>query len=552
MVELRYQTAFELYPYERVPDQDKPAPVRHPVVIVGGGPIGMGLALDLGKKGIACVVLDDHPGVGMGSRAICFAKRTLEICDRLGCGEPMVKKGVVWNLGRVFRELREIYEFNLLPEGGHKRPAFINLQQPYFEKFVVEEIRRQQDAGAPIDIRGVNRVTRIDTQDDHVGLEVDTPEGPYTLEAEWVVACDGANSPIRNMLGLGFEGRVFEDNFLIADIRLKAGSEDFPVERRFWFNPPFNPNETALMHKQPDGVWRLDFQLGWDIDRAAEIDPKKVQERVRGMIGAEYDFELVWTSIYTFRCCSMEEYRHGRVIFAGDSAHQVSPFGARGANGGMQDIDNLGWKLAMVVGKSAPVALLDSYHIERKQAAQENILNSTRSADFLTPRSPAHEVFRDAVLDLVEEHSFARPMINSGRLSTPCTYHGSPLSSADTDGLPDRTRPGAPACDAPLADGWLIDLLGNSFQILAINTTVPTADVAGIKVPVLTVQTEPDDLMSKRYLGAAEQAVYLLRPDQHVAARWTAPDHAQISAALNKAIGLQHGLTEHGTEHRGL
>ncbi|MEM8855632.1 MAG: FAD-dependent monooxygenase, partial [Pseudomonadota bacterium] len=379
MFAARYQTAFRLYPYVRSPDQD--VQKRHPVVIVGGGPIGMALALDLGRKGIETVVLDDHDGVGMGSRAICFSKRTLEICDRLGAGEPMVDKGVVWNFGRVFRDEHEIYSFNLLPEDGHKRPAFINLQQPYFEKFLVDEIRRQQDAGAPIEIRGQNRVTALEEKDDHIALQIDTPDGPYRAEAGWVVATDGANSSIREMMGLGFEGRVFQDNFLIADIKMKA---DFPTERRFWFDPPFNRGETALMHKQPDDVWRLDFQLGWDIDRQAELADDKVKARVRAMIGPDIPFEIVWTSIYTFRCCTMQDYRHGRVFFAGDSAHQVSPFGARGANGGIQDTDNLAWKLALVIGGKADERLLDSYHQERKLGALENIKNSTRSADFLT------------------------------------------------------------------------------------------------------------------------------------------------------------------------
>jgi 3-(3-hydroxy-phenyl)propionate hydroxylase len=538
MVAVRYQTAFRLYPYEKVADQDARAPVRHPVVIVGGGPIGMGLALDLGKKGIACVVLDDHDGVGIGSRAICFAKRTLEICDRLGCADPMVDKGVVWNLGRVFRDETEIYAFNLLPEEGHKRPAFINLQQPYFEQFLVEAIRAQQAAGAPIEIRGQNSVTAMQQHADHVALEVDTPDGPYRIEAEYLVACDGAGSPIRGMMGLEFEGRVFEDNFLIADIRMEA---DLPVERRFWFDPPFNRGETALLHKQPDDVWRLDFQLGWNIDRKAELDPDRIRGRVAGMIGADVAFELVWTSIYTFRCCTMKDYRHGRVLFAGDSAHQVSPFGARGANGGIQDIDNLGWKLAAVIEGRAPDALLDSYHHERKQGALENIKNSSRSADFLTPRNPAHALFRDAVLDLVAHFDFARPMVNSGRLSMPCTYDGSALNGADAlPAGPARTRPGSPCSDAPTGSGFLLDRLKDGFAVLAINTALPDRLwFGGQSVDVVALSSDEDatGALADRYLGDAPAAVYLVRPDQHVAARWDRFAPAQIEAALHCAMG---------------
>lgn len=542
MVAVRYQTAFRLYPYEKVADQDAPAPKRHPVVIVGGGPIGMGLALDLGKKGVACLVLDDHDGVGTGSRAICFAKRTLEICDRLGCADPMVDKGVVWNVGRVYRDEREVYNFNLLAEEGHKHPAFINLQQPYFEQFIVEEIRRQQAGGASIEIRGQNCVTAMEQKTDHVVVDIDTPDGPYQLAADYLVACDGANSPTRAMMGLDFEGRVFEDNFLIADIKMKA---DFPVERRFWFDPPFNRGETALMHKQPDDVWRLDFQLGWDIDRAAELKPERISERVSAMIGEGIEFELDWTSIYTFRCCTMENYRHGRVFFAGDAAHQVSPFGARGANGGMQDIDNLGWKLAAVINDGAGDALLDSYHDERKYGAMENIKNSSRTADFLTPRNPAHTLFRDAVLDLVEHHDFARPLVNSGRLSLPCTYDDSTLNTDDAlPNGPSENRLGSACSDAPLAQGHVLDHLGDRFTLLAINADVPVdlaIKTAQLNVVELSADDDPTGALAERYLGANTSAVYLIRPDQHVAARWAEFDANAVMKSVQRAFGGARG-----------
>jgi len=538
MVEVRYNTAFKLYPYERSPDQDAATSVRHPVVVVGGGPIGMAMALDLGLKNIPVLVLDDHDGVGVGSRAICFAKRTLEIADRLGCGETMVEKGVVWNVGKVFREKRQIFEFNLLPEEGHKYPAFINLQQPYFEKIIVERIRQAQSAGASIEIRGRNAITAIETHDEHVMLDVDTPEGPYRLEADWLIACDGARSPIRFMMGLGFEGRVFEDNFLIADVIMKA---DFPTERRFWFDPPFNPGQSVLLHKQPDDVWRIDFQLGWDIDRKEVVKPDHVTPKIEAMLGPDVPFELEWVSVYTFQCCSMEQYRHGRVFFAGDSAHQVSPFGARGCNGGMQDVDNLAWKLALAIEGKAGPALLDSYHAERKHAADENILNSSRSTDFLTPKSAISRLFRDAVLDLVEHTPFARPLLNSGRLSVPAIYDGSPLNGVDVEKLPARTRPGAAIVDMPITDGegmdWLSERLGNGFQILAINREARPVRFDDIEATVVTISTATAPFTAERYLGDADGAIYLIRPDQHVAARWVEADMTDIIIAMAKALG---------------
>lgn len=537
MLQDRYSLAFRLYPYARCPDQDAPAPVRHPVVVMGGGPIGVATALDLGRQGIPVVVLDDHEGIGMGSRAICFSKRCLEIADRYGCGEPMLGKGVVWNVGKVFHRDRKVFEFNLLPEQGHRYPAFINLQQPYFEKFLVERVRALQAEGAPIELRGRNRVDAVTVHDDHVTLRVATPEGPYTLEADWLIGCDGAGSPLRGMLGLDFEGRVFQDNFLIADIRMT--SADFPTERWFWFEPPFKSGASTLLHKQPDDVWRVDFQIGWDIDRARELDESNVRARLDAMLGPDVRYELVWTSVYTFQCRRMKSFRHGRVIFAGDAAHQVSPFGARGANSGMQDVDNLGWKLGLVIRGGAPERLLDSYDRERIHGADENILNSTRATDFITPKSAISRVFRDAVLDLAGRYPFARPLINSGRLSVPCTYDGGPLNGPDAlPGGPARTRVGSPCPDAPLGDDFLLRRLGDGFVLLTIDADGPEGleeDGVAARRVALRAADDPGGALAQRYLGEARSAVYLIRPDQHVAARWPHYDEAGVRAALRTA-----------------
>jgi 3-(3-hydroxy-phenyl)propionate hydroxylase len=477
--------------------------------------------------------------VSFGSRAICFAKRPLEILDRLGCGDPMVDKGVVWNLGKVYFDERQVFSFNLLPESGHKRPAFINLQQYHFEKFLVDRVRALQAEGRPIDLRGRSKVLSVTEGADAVRLEVDTPDGPYRLEAEWLVACDGANSPIRTMLGLDFVGRVFEDNFLIADVVMED-SPDFPVERRFWFDPPFNRGQSALLHKQPDNVWRIDLQLGWNIDKAEESKPERVIPRLKAFLGEQARFELEWVSIYTFQCRRMERFRHGRILFAGDSAHQVSPFGARGANSGVQDADNLVWKLKLVLDGSAPDALLDSYDAERVHGADENILNSSRSTDFITPKSEVSRLFRDAVLDLSEHYPATRPMVNSGRLSVPCTYDGSPLNGPDHPAMPKRTRPGSPAVDAPVPGGWLLDRLGGRFQLMTIDADAPDAlDVAGIPVErlALSAADDPSGALAARYRGDAGSAVVLLRPDQHVAARWETFDEAAVRAAVLRATG---------------
>jgi len=522
-----------LYAYQRSEDQDASPTARHKVIIIGAGPVGLAAAIDLAQQGVPVLVLDDNDRVSFGSRAICFAKRPLEILDRLGCGEAMVERGVVWDTGRVFVEEDEAYSFNLLPESGHKNPAFINLQQYTFEEKLVERLRALEAEGAPIELRGGNKVTALADNGDHVRLEVDTPEGSYLLETDWLIACDGANSPTRQMLGHDFKGRVFEDNFLIADVIMQA---DFPTERWFWFDPPFNKGQSALLHKQPDNVWRIDFQIGQDIDREEELKPENITRRLKAMLGADAEFELEWTSIYTFQCRRMARFRYGRTLFAGDAAHQVSPFGARGANSGLQDTDNLAWKLKLVLEGKADEALLDSYSDERVHGAAENILNSTRSTDFITPKSKASRAFRDAVLSLARRHEFARPLVNSGRLSVPCTYDGSVLNGPDVAQLPADTRPGAPMKDADTGKGWLLDKLGNGFQLLGINIDVPAAlDIDGILIEGFSLPAADD--LKKRYLGDAGAAVYLLRPDQHVAARWLGYDETAVRDALNQAIG---------------
>jgi 3-(3-hydroxy-phenyl)propionate hydroxylase len=547
MVAVRYETAFKLYPYQKVAEQDlaqDAAAVRHPVVIVGGGPVGLALALDLGQKGTPALVLDDHDGAGLGSKAICFAKRTLDIASRLGAAQPMVDKGIVWNVGRVFHGDGQLFSFDLQPEDGHRNPAFINLQQPDFEQYLVDTIRSAQSNGAPIEIRGRNRVTGLTTHADHCLLDIDTPDGPYQIEADYLIACDGARSALRDMMDLSFDGRVFEDNFLIADVRMKA---DFPTERWFWFEPPFKDSgQSALLHKQPDDIWRIDFQLGWDIDRDKELDPARIRARVDAMLSSQSgtipDYELVWTSIYTFQCRRMQSFRHGPVFFAGDSAHQVSPFGARGANSGVQDAENLAWKLDLVLKGLADKSLLDSYATEREFGADENILNSTRATDFMTPKSAISKVFRNAVLDLAGKHTFARPLVNSGRLSVPCTYDGfahfgpDALASMD-ENAPGASRPGTVCPDAPMQNGFLLDALTDGFTLLALGGDAPQpVSTHGVTAQVHHIP-DPSGALRTRYLGELPSAIYLVRPDQHVVARWPAFDEAAIEQALTNALG---------------
>ena len=531
-------------PYVRHPDQDVAEPVQHPVVIVGAGPVGLSLAIDLAQRGQPVVVLDNDCKLSTGSRAICFSKRTLEIWDRLGVGQPMVDKGVSWNLGKVFAQDQSLYQFDLLPEDGHERPAFINLQQYYAEAYLVERALQLP----LIDLRWHSKVTALTPRADGASVTVETPDGDYRIEAQWVLACDGSRSPLRGLLGQESHGRIFRDRFLIADVKMHA---DFPTERWFWFDPPFHPGQSVLLHRQPDDVWRVDFQLGWDADPEEEKRPENIVPRIRALLGKDADFELEWASVYTFACLRMDRFVHGRVVFAGDSAHGVSPFGARGANSGVQDAENLAWKLDRVLRAQADEALIDTYGAEREYAADENIRNSTRATDFITPKSEISRLFRDAALALAREHEFARRIVNSGRLSVPATLHHSPLNTPDGEVFDGTQLPGAVLSDAPMrrpgdaATIWLLRALGSDFTLLHFGPTPAWAiELAG--VTNLSIASEGEahaahaDLLdvqglAAKRLDARPGTSYLLRPDQHVCARWRRPDEAGVRAALQRA-----------------
>ena len=557
---------YEHYPYRKPPELHSGANARRPVVIAGAGPIGLAAAIDLAQQGVASVVLDDNDVVSVGSRAICWAKRTLEIFDRLGVGERMVAKGVTWKVGRVFHRDRELYRFDLLPEGGHKMPAFINLQQYYVEEYLIDRTREFPEF---IELRWKNRIAGVTQSPAGVRIAIETPDGDYHLDAEWLIAADGAKSTVRSSLGLPFEGHTFEEKFLIVDVRMTA---DYPSDRRFFFQPTFDPGQSVLIHRQPDDVFRVDFQLGWEADADAERQPERAMERVRRVVGPGVDCEFEWCSVYTFRCARLPRFVDGRVLFVGDSAHVVSPFGARGGNGGVQDVDNLCWKLARVLRGEAGASLLASYGRERSHGADENILNSSRTTTFMTPKTTVERQLRDGVLALAAEFPFARGLVNSGRLSRPCELQGFPGFTPDDGSVTGPMRPGVPCADAPVAamsvcsgaagtagaataTHWFLNCLGSrptaavfvrdEADAQRIAHSLSGCGIAGLCVlavadrPIgaspLSVVVDRAGLVRTRY-GGAPGVTYLIRPDQHVAARWAEWNPAALRVAWQRCL----------------
>lgn len=547
-----------VYDYTKSPDQEPGNIAHHPLIIVGAGPIGLAAAMEASQAGIPALVLDDNNTVSVGSRAVCYSKRALEILDRLGCAGRVVDKGVTWQVGKVFFRDKLVVQFDLLPEEGHKHPAFVNLQQYYLEEYMVDDLAERSE----VEIRWKNEVVAVDADESDmnqtVGITIDTPDGPYQVTSDWLIVADGANSPVRTMLNLAISGREFVDNFLSADIVMK---HEHPLERWFAFDPAHDPGHCTLLHRQADDVWRLAFQLGADIDREKEGKEENIIPRVKAMMGDDVEFELEWTSVYTYRCRRMEHFRYGRVIFAGDAAHQVSPYGARGANSGLQDTDNLMWKLKLVMDGKAPDALIDSYCEEREYAADENLLNSTRSTDFISPQSHVSKLFRNSVLELSQEYHFARGLLNSGRLSDAAFLTESSLITPDEGEFEGNMIPGAAMEDSPVQEGdlqgWLLNTVGGCFQLLYFcddadgignglaaqlraleKDTIPVLPLVVSKTGKassdLDTLIDSDGLATLRY-DAVDGTCYLCRPDQHVAGRWRHLDIEKIRQARDRA-----------------
>ncbi|MBL8568420.1 MAG: FAD-dependent monooxygenase [Phreatobacter sp.] len=545
--------AYPHFAARRAPEQDGAAAI-HPVVIVGAGPVGLTAALTLAKYGVRSVVLDAKATFNDGSRAICVARQSFHILEQVGAVAPFLAKALGWTTGRSFYRGEEIYRFDM-PDSDHEkfRPMY-NLQQQYIEQFLHDACV----ATGLVDLRWQSTVVGIDSRPDGATLAVETPLGGYSLRAAHVLAADGARSAIRSQLGLRLKGENYEGRYVIADVRMDHA---YPTERRALFEPASNPGGTVLIHRQPDDIWRIDYQLrdGENPDEA--IGEANIRTRVGAIlaeIGHQGPWELEWWSIYTANTLALDDYRHGRVTFIGDSAHIVPIFGVRGLNNGLADAQNIGWKLAYVLKGQAGEALLDSYTPERRGATLDVFANAGKSARFMTPPTRGHRLVREAVLSLAATEAFARDFANPRQMQ-PHTYADSPLTPypARDGAFSAGPASGAALANVRLPDGrFLSDLVGAGFTALVF-ANGPVTDSVGALLEALAARDslfravvvgEAGDLpagtvrignggdLAERY-GATGGAVYLIRPDLHVAGRWKTLVPAEVVSTLDACLG---------------
>ena len=518
------------------------------VGIVGAGPVGLITALRLADAGVSSVLLDVKPElVRQGSKACLIQGDALEILNKAGCAGPVAEEGVTWTVARTYVR-NKVMRSTEYPHGPGFGP-FINISQFRIEQVLADAVT----ANPRCELRWGHEVVAVDQDTDSVTVRARTVDGEeHDLRFAYLVAADGVRSRMRELMGADWTGYTHADRFLITDIKAKL---PLAKERHFHYDPPFNPGRQLVMHPQPNDIWRIDWQLPPDADIDAERADGRFDERVRAVIG-DVPYEVDWVSTYRFHQRVVSRLLLGRVLFAGDAAHALPPYGSRGMNSGIQDADNLAWKLGAILGGQGGDGLLETYHTERYAAARENLRVTEATIRFMVPPSRLRRWARAVLLALSHSVGAARDRVNSGRMAEPYVYADSPIVQPQNGNslhgafVPDgvvqvagrRTRlrellPGdcfAALCFAADAEN-AVALVG-SVRSAAAGVPVSVAVLLPGTVPAGTVPTgvtvgHADAELFARY----GMGWWLVRPDGHLAAR--GGPAADFAAALRRGLG---------------
>jgi 3-(3-hydroxy-phenyl)propionate hydroxylase len=528
------------YPYFDAPKGDRRSTLNEPtpVAIVGAGPIGMTAALALAREGIHCVLLDKKSTFNDGSRAICVARSSFYILQNISAIDAFLEKSLGWTTGRTFYQGTQILEFHMQDGADEKYRPMYNLQQQYIEQYLWDAVAKNP----LIDARWQSEVVGIKDTEDGTHLSVLDPEGTYFLAANYVLACDGARSAIRTKRGHSLKGENLEGRYVIADIQM---DHDYPTIRRALFDPTCRPNGTVLIHKQPDNIWRIDYQLRDDETTEAALQEETVRHSVKSVlkdIEHTNPWKLEWWSVYSANALALDDYRDGPVFFVGDSAHIVPIFGVRGLNNGLADAANIAWKLSWVLNGKAGKSLLDSYTPERRGATIDVFENASKSARFMTPNTHGWRIMRDAALSLALTQPFAGELANP-RQMTPYVYSESPAIIPSNGGMTGGPANGAVVPDIKIdSDTYLSDQLTQGFTILCFgdNLAEQLRDTFTSESDVGVISAPYPSTIAKRY-SAGPSTAYLVRPDGHIAGRWFNANPETVLAGY-RAVTFQEEL----------
>lgn len=553
--------SYKIYPYfhttsNTIADQNT-------VTVVGAGPVGMTSALLLAKQGVNVILLSSEQQLSEGSRALVYTKRSMEILNSAGAAKKMLAKLLPWTHGNSIYKGQVAFRMASPTNENDQFAPLNNLQQNWLEDYLLQTISEHSN----IEVRWGNKVVAETQSEEGVTLTVHTPEGQYQHFSHWVIAADGGRSGIRERMKLKMEGASYEGKFVIADIRIKL---DYPTERLAYFSPDWNPGNTILMHREPDDIWRFDYQLDPLITPEEALKPENLYKAVNDqlkMIGKEHlEWEMDWSTVYSARALTLNDYVHNRILFVGDAAHLLPIFGVRGANTGFQDAFDLSWKLAGVIKGWAPEEFLKSYTFDRVGAAREIIAEAGKSTRFMAPPTTGFRLLRDAVLSLSLEHEFVRPLYH-WRTSRPHAYIHSPLNSKidDNSNMAKATENGSLIPNLKFADGsFLYDYINGKFSVVFINYNdeIPNQLITEInllkerKIPIQLIVLNVDSKATtqaginlsispesaKERMCADGNIIYLVRPDHHINARWLNYRKNSLTAVFDQFTHISEGV----------